>query len=63
MAFLLMLLVIVEGEKEFFEMVQERADKGHTWHYVGRTEVNEKWIALPATEQDGTDVFYWEIKK
>ena len=58
-----MLALIAEGEKEFLEMVQERADKGHTWHYVGRTEVNEKWIALPATEQDGTDVFYWEIKK
>ena len=63
MAFLLMLALIAEGEKEFFEMVDERQAKGHSWHYVGRTEVTDKYIAFGAKEQDtGKEVFYWEIK-
>ena len=48
---------------EFFEMVEERQALGHSWHYVGRTEVTDNYIALPAVEQDETKVFYWEIKE
>ena len=49
---------------EFFEMVEERQNKGHTWHWVGRTEVDDNYIALPAVEErTGTKVFYWEIKE
>ena len=49
---------------EFFEMVEERHNKGHTWYYVGRTEVNNNYIALPTVEQlTGKKVFYWEIKQ
>ena len=48
---------------EFFEMVEERQVKGHTWHWVGRTEVDDNYIALPAVEErTGKKVFYWEIK-
>ena len=57
------ILMFAMANEDFLNMVQERTDKGHTWHYVGRTQVDDKWIALPATEQDGTDVFYWEIKE
>jgi len=48
---------------EFFEMVEQRQAKGHNWHWVGRTEVTDNYIALPAVEQDDTEVFYWEIKQ
>jgi len=48
---------------EFFEMVEERQALGHSWHYVGRTEVDDNYIALPAVEHDETEVFYWEIKQ
>tara|TARA_R110000772_G_scaffold53748_1_gene122853 strand:- start:122 stop:277 length:156 start_codon:yes stop_codon:yes gene_type:complete len=47
--------------EEVIEMVEERQAQGHSWHYVGRTEVTTE-IALPAVENDGTKVYYWEIK-
>jgi len=60
MAFILFLAVVFNGEKEFFEMVDQRYNEGCRWHWVGRTEV-ENEIALPAKESDGTLVYYWHI--
>ena len=45
---------------EFFEMVEERQAQGHSWYWVGRTEVTDNFIALPVGEDP--QVFYWEIK-
>jgi len=60
---ILILVLFFEDNKEYFEMVEERQAQGHSWHYVGRTEVTDNYIALPAVEQDETKVFYWEIKE
>jgi len=51
------------ANQDFLEMVEERQAQGHDWHWVGRTEVTDNYIALPAVEQDNTEVFYWEIKE
>ena len=60
----LFLMIFFAGNAEFFEMVEERTALGHSWHYVGRTEVNDNYIALPAVEErTGKKVFYWEIKQ
>ena len=59
----LFLMIFFAGNAEFFEMVDERVTLGHSWHYVGRTEVTDDYIALPAVEHDETRVFYWEIKQ
>ena len=57
-------IAFLGGNTEFFEMVEERQAQGHTWHYVGRTEVDNNYIALPAVDQrTGKKVFYWEIKQ
>jgi len=60
-----MAFVVLFGtdNKEFFDMVEERQAKGHTWHYVGRTVVDDTMLALPVIEQDGTEVIYWKIKE
>lgn len=62
MIWVLFVALFASANAEFFEMVEERQAQGHTWHYVGRTEVTTE-IALPAVEQDGTKVYYWEIKE
>lgn len=59
-AVLLIIGCFGHANKEFFEMVEERQAKGHTWHHVGETPVTDKVIALPAGESPG--VYYWEIK-
>ena len=60
----LFLMIFFTGNAEYFEMVEERTALGHSWHYVGRTEVNDNYIALPAVEErTGKKVFYWEIKQ
>ena len=62
--FIAALLVIAMDNQEFMEMAEERQNAGHEWHYVGRTEVTDEYIALPAVEElTGTEVFYWEIKE
>lgn len=60
---ILILILFFEDNKEYFEMVEQRQALGHSWHYVGRTEVTDDYIALPAVEDDETRVFYWEIKQ
>jgi hypothetical protein len=61
MMFALFIALFAADNAEYFEMVEERQAQGHTWHYVGRTVVTDE-IALPAVEEDGTRVYYWEIK-
>ena len=58
---LMAILLFAIVNEEVIEMVEERQAQGHSWHYVGRTEVTTE-IALPAVENDGTKVYYWEIK-
>jgi len=60
MFWIVFVALFAAGNKDFFEMVEERQAKGHSWHFVGRTEVTDDYIALPAGENPG--VFYWEIK-
>lgn len=60
---ILVLIMLGSASEEFLIMVQERAEKGHTWQWVGETQVTNNHIALPSTLQDGTDVFFWEIKE
>lgn len=59
---LIAILMFAVANQDFLEMVEERQEQGHSWHYVGRTEVTTE-IALPAVEEDGTEVYYWEIKE
>jgi hypothetical protein len=63
MTFVLFIALFTADNAEYFEMVEERVTQGHSWHWVGRTEVTDKYIALPAVDQDDTEVFYWEIKQ
>ena len=63
MIWIVFVALFAADNAEFFEMVEERQNKGHSWHYVGRTEVSSDYIALPAVEHDDTEVFYWEIKE
>ena len=63
MIWIVFVALFAADNAEFFEMVEERQNKGHSWQYVGRTEVSDDYIALPAVEHDDTEVFYWEIKE
>ena len=63
MIWVVFVALFAAGNAEFFEMVEERQAQGHSWHWVGRTEVTDDYIALPAVEHDETKVFYWEIKE
>ena len=63
MTFVLFIALFAADNAEFLEMVEQRNAQGHNWHWVGRTEVTDNYIALPAVEQDETEVFYWEIKQ
>ena len=63
MFWVVFLMIFAADNAEFLEMVEERQAQGHDWHWVGRTEVTDNYIALPAVEQDDTEVFYWEIKE
>jgi len=63
MFWVVFLMIFAADNAEFLEMVEERQAQGHDWHWVGRTEVTDNYIALPAVEQDNTEVFYWEIKE
>ncbi len=62
MIWMVFIALFAADNAEFLEMVEERQNAGHTWQYVGRTEVTDKYIALPAVEErTGKEVFYWEI--
>ena len=63
MIWVVFLAMFAADNSEFLEMVEERQAKGHNWHWVGRTEVTDDYIALPAIGQDNTEVFYWEIRE
>ena len=62
MIWIVFVAVFAADNAEFFEMVEERQAKGHEWQWVGRTEVTDDYIALPAVEErTGKKLFYWEI--
>jgi len=63
MIWMVFVALFAADNAEFLEMVEQRQAKGHDWHWVGRTEATDDYIALPAVEQDDTEVFYWEIKQ
>ena len=63
MFWVVFLMIFAADNAEFLEMVEERQAQGHDWHWVGRTEVTDDYIALPAVEQNNTEIFYWEIKE
>lgn len=64
MIWMVFLALFAADNAEFFEMVEQREALGHDWHWVGRTEVADDYIALPTVEErTGTKVFYWEIKE
>ena len=61
MAMLLILIPIlfIETNSEFFDQAAKELDKGYTWHYVGEQEIDSKSKSIAINGK----YIYWKLKK
>jgi len=49
--------------EEFFDLANEQAKKGFTWHYVGSQPTDPKAKSISLKGSDGEKYILWKLKK
>ena len=61
---LIMPILFLESNKDFFKQVEKERNEGYTWHYVGAKPLDEPPVPSLPLQVEGEEPFVlWKLKK